>query len=357
MAPVLNALNKTPGIQSVVCASGQQHEMFDQVLKFFGLNIDHWLNIKRRSFGINELLAGIVDTLDPVLEDEQPDYVLVHGDTSTTAASALAAFNRRIAVGHVEAGLRTGDLQSPWPEEGNRKLVAAVASLHFAPTQAAAGNLYRENIPRDRVMVTGNTVIDALMDARQRLSDGLSAGTLELSLPRAILGAKRFLLVTAHRRESFGRGIRQICQAVRQIAEAHPEVAVVYPVHPNPNIREPVYSVLSGINNVYLLEPQEYPEFVYLMMYSDFILTDSGGVQEEAPSLQKPVLVLRNVTERPEALDSGILRLVGTDCDLIVKEALALLNGTAKGWPQEPVRNPYGDGLAAARIVHKLNEA
>ena len=300
------------------------------MLKLFSITPDYDLNIMKPGQGLTEITCRILEGLKPVLESFKPDVVLVHGDTTTTMAASLAAFYQRIPVGHVEAGLRTGDLSSPWPEEGNRTLTGHLATYHFAPTETSRQNLLRENIADSRITVTGNTVIDALFWVRDRvLGDEALRETLLQRYP-FISHGKKMILVTGHRRESFGRGFEQICQALAEIAHTHPEVQIVYPVHLNPNVSEPVNRILGHIDNVMLIEPQDYLPFVWLMDRAWLILTDSGGIQEEAPSLGKPVLVMRDTTERPEGIAAGTLKLVGTEEETIYKEFSRLLSDKAE---------------------------
>ncbi|MFG1175792.1 non-hydrolyzing UDP-N-acetylglucosamine 2-epimerase [Erwiniaceae bacterium CAU 1747] len=354
MAPLVHALAQDHEIESRLCVTAQHREMLDQVLHLFSLVPDYDLNIMRPGQGLTEITSRILEGLKTVFADFTPDVVLVHGDTTTTLAASLAAFYHRIPVGHVEAGLRTGDLYSPWPEEANRTLTGHLASYHFAPTERSRQNLLRENLPDSRVFVTGNTVIDALFWVRDRV---LSHDNLRTSLAARypFLDAdKKLLLVTGHRRESFGGGFERICNALAEIARLHPQLQIVYPVHLNPNVSEPVNRILKGIDNIFLIEPQEYLPFVWLMDRAWLILTDSGGIQEEAPSLGKPVLVMRDATERPEAIEAGTVRLVGTDGAKIVSEVTRLLSDEAAWQTMSHAHNPYGDGLACQRIVQAL---
>lgn len=353
MAPLVRRLQAEAGITSRVCVTAQHRQMLDQVLELFEIRPDHDLDVMRPGQDLFTITAEILQSIRRVYEQEQPDIVLVHGDTTTTFAASLAAFYLRIPVGHVEAGLRTGNLYSPWPEEANRRLTGALARLHFAPTVAARDNLRRENTPDDRIVVTGNTVIDALLNVRERLasSDALCA-SLASGFP--FLHGGRMLLITGHRRENFGDGFERICQAIASLAHRYPDMDLVYPVHLNPNVREPVNRLLSGIANVHLIEPQDYLPFVYLMTQATVILTDSGGIQEEAPSLGKPVLVMRDTTERPEAVAAGTVRLVGTDARAIVDGVSLLLDDRAEYERMSFAHNPYGDGRACERIVAAL---
>ncbi len=355
MAPLVKALANDEAFEAKVCVTAQHREMLDQVLKLFEIVPDYDLDIMRPGQGLSEITCRILEGLKPVLEEFKPDVVLVHGDTTTTMATSLAAFYQRIPVGHVEAGLRTGNLYSPWPEEANRKLTGHLAMYHFSPTENSRQNLLREAIPNDHIFVTGNTVIDALFWVRDRL---LHENTLHQQMvarfPFLLDPAKKLVLVTGHRRESFGGGFERICTALAQIAKTHPEAEVIYPVHLNPNVREPVNRILRDISNVSLIDPLDYLPFVYLMNRSYLILTDSGGIQEEAPSLGKPVLVMRDTTERPEAVAAGTVRLVGTKTDDILREVTRLLDSDSEYQAMTGAHNPYGDGYACQRILEAL---
>ena len=354
MAPLVYALAQDGEIESRLCVTAQHREMLDQVLHLFSLTPDYDLNIMQPGQELTEITSRILTGMKDVFADFTPDVVLVHGDTTTTLAASLAAFYHHIPVGHIEAGLRTGDLYSPWPEEANRTLTGRLAHYHFAPTEQARQNLLRENVPDPRIFVTGNTVIDALFWVRDRV---LSHTDLhrELSARYPFLDSrKKLLLVTGHRRESFGDGFERICLALAEIARQHPQIQIVYPVHLNPQVSEPVNRILSGIDNIILIEPQEYLPFVWLMDHAWLILTDSGGIQEEAPSLGKPVLVMRDTTERPEAVEAGTVRLVGTDTQKIVSEVTHLLACDDDRQKMRHAHNPYGDGLACQRIVQIL---
>ena len=354
MAPLVKALAQATGFEAKVCVTAQHREMLDQVLDLFDIEPDFDLNIMKPGQSLYDVTTNILLGLKGVLEEFKPDMVLVHGDTSTTLSTSLAAFYQQIPVGHVEAGLRTGDLNSPWPEEGNRKLTGAIARLHFAPTQTSQENLIIESVAPDDIIVTGNTVIDALLQVVDKVkSDKDLIATLEAKFPQ-LDSSKKLILVTGHRRESFGGGFERICKALAEIAEAHPDVQVLYPMHLNPNVREPVNRILKNIKNVFLVEPQEYLPFVYLMTQAHIIVTDSGGVQEEAPSLGKPVLVMRDTTERPEAVAAGTVKLVGTDTKRIVQEVSNLLTNQAEYERMSRAHNPYGDGKACQRIIAKL---
>ncbi|WP_038888896.1 non-hydrolyzing UDP-N-acetylglucosamine 2-epimerase [Cronobacter dublinensis] len=353
MAPLVHALAQDPAFDTRVCVTAQHREMLDQVLHLFSIVPDYDLNIMKPGQGLTEITCRILEGLKPILTEFRPDVVLVHGDT-TTIATSLAAFYQRIPVGHVEAGLRTGYLYSPWPEEANRTLTGHLAMYHFAPTELSRQNLLRENIPDARIFVTGNTVIDALITVRDRvMADEPLRLRLETQYP-FLDGDKKMILVTGHRRESFGEGFEQICRALADIAAQNRDVQIVYPVHLNPNVTEPVNRILGHVENVVLIEPQEYLPFVWLMNHAWLILTDSGGIQEEAPSLGKPVLVMRETTERPEAVEAGTVRLVGTDTRRIVDEVTRLLHDDAAYQAMSHAHNPYGDGQACERILHAL---
>lgn len=354
MAPLVHALAKDPDFEARVCVTAQHREMLDQVLTLFSIVPDYDLNIMRPGQGLTEITCGILEGLKPILESFRPDVVLVHGDTTTTIAASLAAFYQRIPVGHVEAGLRTGDLSSPWPEEANRTLTGHLAMYHFAPTENSRLNLRRENVADNRIFVTGNTVIDALFWVRDSVMSNPSRYE-ELAARYPFLSRdKKLILVTGHRRESFGRGFEQICHALADIAVQHDDVQIVYPVHLNPNVSEPVNRILGHVENITLIEPQDYLPFLWLMNHAWLILTDSGGIQEEAPSLGKPVLVMRDTTERPEAVDAGTVKLVGTDRQRIVEEVSHLLHDNDAWQAMSRAHNPYGDGLACGRILHAL---
>ncbi|MEQ4654587.1 non-hydrolyzing UDP-N-acetylglucosamine 2-epimerase [Providencia rettgeri] len=354
MAPLVHALAEDTDFEAKVCVTAQHREMLDQVLKLFEIIPDYDLNIMKPGQDLTDITCRILEGLKSVFADFQPDVVLVHGDTATTMATSLAAFYHRIPVGHVEAGLRTGNLYSPWPEEANRKIAGHLAMYHFAPTENSRQNLLKESIPDSHIFVTGNSVIDALLWVRDKvMSDQHMMEKLAANYP-FIDPNKKMILVTGHRRESFGGGFERICHALAEIAQAHPDVQVVYPVHLNPNVSEPVKRILHNIDNIILISPQDYLPFVYLMNHAYLILTDSGGIQEEAPSLGKPVLVMRDTTERPEAVDAGTVRLVGTDTQKIVKEVNRLLTDDAEYHEMSRAYNPYGDGHACQRILAAL---
>ncbi|VYU53901.1 UDP-N-acetylglucosamine 2-epimerase (non-hydrolyzing) [Metakosakonia massiliensis] len=354
MAPLVHALAKDPDFDAKVCVTAQHREMLDQVLNLFSIVPDYDLNIMRPGQGLTEITCRILEGLKPILESFRPDVVLVHGDTTTTIAASLAAFYQRIPVGHVEAGLRTGDLSSPWPEEANRTLTGHLALYHFAPTENSRRNLLRENVAEKNIFVTGNTVIDALFWVRDRVLNDVSLGEALAARYPFLDSNKKLILVTGHRRESFGQGFEHICHALAEIAGQHDDVQIVYPVHLNPNVSEPVNRILGNVDNVTLIEPQDYLPFLWLMDRAWLILTDSGGIQEEAPSLGKPVLVMRDTTERPEAIEAGTVRLVGTDRQRIVAEVSRLLNDVNAWQDMSRAHNPYGDGQACGRILHAL---
>lgn len=354
MAPLVHALAADPRFEVKVCVTAQHREMLDQVMELFEIEADFDLNIMKPGQSLNDVTTAILLGLKPVLEDFKPDVVLVHGDTGTTFAASLAAYYQQIKIGHVEAGLRTGDIYSPWPEEANRKLTSTIANYHFAPTTGSKDNLLKEGVPENSITVTGNTVIDALFWVREKLKQD-KVSSLSLASKFDYLDpTKKLILVTGHRRESFGGGFERICQALRRIAIRHPKAQILYPVHLNPNVQEPVNRLLKNLVNVSLIEPQPYLPFCYLMNRASIILTDSGGIQEEAPSLGKPVLVMRETTERPEAVDAGTVRLVGTDTDLIVSQVGLLLTDSDEYHKMSKAHNPYGDGLACGRILEFL---
>lgn len=354
MAPLALALQADPRFDARVCVTGQHREMLDQVLKLFELRPDFDLAIMKPGQDLTDVTAAILQGMKKVLDAFKPDIVLVHGDTATTFAATLAAYYQQIPVGHVEAGLRTGNLYSPWPEEANRKLTGALAELHFAPTQRSRQNLLNEGVDPNKVHVTGNTVVDALLKVVGRL-DGSADFQRRFSEQFDYLDPQRkLLLVTGHRRESFGGGFERICQALAETAQRHPQADIIYPVHLNPRVQEPVNRLLAGIDNVHLIEPLEYLPFVYLMNRAHLILTDSGGIQEEAPSLGKPVLVMRDTTERPEAVEAGTVKLVGTEVPVITAELTRLLNDAEAYKQMSRAHNPYGDGQACQRILELL---
>jgi UDP-N-acetylglucosamine 2-epimerase (non-hydrolysing) len=353
MAPLVNALEDCDQFTSRVCVTAQHREMLDQVLDLFDIHPDYDLNLMKPGQGLTEITASVLTGLKPILEEFKPDLVLVHGDTTTTLSASLAAYYQKIPVGHVEAGLRTGNIYSPWPEEVNRKTVGSIASLHFAPTRKAAENLRAEGVSEDSISTTGNTVIDALLQVVGMLDKDLELSEA-LDKQLFIAPEKRLILVTGHRRESFGAGFERILDALNTLA-GRKDVEIIYPVHLNPNVKGPVEARLGSVENVKLIAPQDYLPFVHLMRRADIILTDSGGVQEEAPSLGKPVLVMRDTTERPEAIEAGTVKLVGTDADLIVKECDRLLTSQKAYNAMSFAHNPYGDGVASKRICGLIN--
>jgi UDP-N-acetylglucosamine 2-epimerase (non-hydrolysing) len=354
MAPLVIALAKDNRFDAKVCVTAQHREMLDQVLHLFALQPDFDLNIMKPGQDLTDVTTAILHGMRDVFGQFKPDVVVVHGDTATTFATSLAAYYQQIPVAHIEAGLRTGNLYSPWPEEGNRKLTGALAALHFAPTDTASHNLQSEGVPASRIVVTGNTVIDALLEVVNKLKNGPSLQQ-QFSRQFAFLRPDcRIVLVTGHRRESFGDGFERICQALAGTATAFPDVDIVFPVHLNPKVREPVHRLLSQTSNIYLIEPLDYLPFVYLMNRATIILTDSGGIQEEAPSLGKPVLVMRDTTERPEAVQAGTVRLIGTEVAAITKSLHELLTVPATYDRMAHAHNPYGDGHACQRIVQSL---
>jgi UDP-N-acetylglucosamine 2-epimerase (non-hydrolysing) len=354
MAPLVHALVTDKRFDAKVCVTAQHREMLDQVLGLFEIKPDFDLNIMKPGQTLNDVTTAILLGLKPVLESFKPDVVLVHGDTATTFAASLAAYYQQIKVGHIEAGLRTGNIYSPWPEEGNRKLTSAITNYHFAPTAGSKENLLDEGVSESNITVTGNTVIDALFWVREKLQQDKSLSEGLTSRFDYLDANKKLILVTGHRRESFGGGFERICEALRQISIMHPKAQILYPVHLNPNVQDPVNRLLKGLENVFLVEPQQYLPFCYLMDRASIILTDSGGIQEEAPSLGKPVLVMRDTTERPEAVDAGTVRLVGTDVGLIVSQMNILLTDGGEYRKMSLAHNPYGDGLACARILDFL---
>jgi len=356
MAPVVRTLERVLNV--VVCVTAQHREMLDQVLELFEITPHYDLNIMKPGQDLFDVTSNVLLGLRSVLKEEQPDLVLVHGDTTTSMAASLASFYLQIPVGHVEAGLRTHDIYSPFPEEMNRLLTGRITTHHFAPTEQARNNLLAEGVAEDRIVVTGNTVIDALLSVVEKAQMIPFSDEVLNQLP--FLAAQKFspriVLVTGHRRENFGRGFEEICEALSQIAVRYPDVQIIYPVHLNPNVREPVNRVLSGVENVHLIEPLDYLPFIKLMDLSYLVLTDSGGIQEEAPSLGKPVLVMRDTTERPEAVEVGTVELVGADTSNIVAAVERLLNDLEAYKVMSRAHNPYGDGHACERILKKLEE-
>ena len=358
MAPLVKPLQReTDFFETKVCVTAQHRQMLAQVLEMFEIAPDYDLDIMAPNQDLYDITSKVLLGLRQVLKDFCPDVVLVHGDTTTSMAASLAAFYQQISVGHVEAGLRTFDLYSPWPEEMNRQVTDRVCTYYFAPTQKSKDNLLHENIDADKIFVTGNTVIDALLMAVGIISGkpGIKESLHEEVCRKGYtVGERKYILVTGHRRENFGEGFLHICQAIREIAAEYPEMDIVYPVHLNPNVQKPVYELLSGLDNVYLISPLDYLPFIYAMQNSLLLLTDSGGVQEEAPSLGKPVLVMRNTTERPEAVEAGTVKLVGTDSITIVKSVKELLDDPELYKRMSETHNPYGDGHACERIIAAL---
>ena len=360
MAPLVKAFQEqNQDFQTKVCVTAQHREMLDQVLTLFEITADFDLNIMQPNQDLYDITGNILQGMKGVFKSYRPDFIFVHGDTTTTFAVSLAAFYEKIAVGHIEAGLRTGNIYSPWPEEANRKLTTQLAAYHFAPTGQSRDNLLKENVAPDKIIVTGNTVIDALLLMRNKLTtDALFRARVQQSIKEQGFDPKasEFILVTGHRRENFGSGFIDICTALKTIALARPNINIVYPVHLNPNVLKPVNELLAGLHNVYLIKPLQYEAFIYLMNLAKLIITDSGGVQEEAPSLGKPVLVMRDTTERPEAVDAGTVKLVGTDVQRIVSETSALLDNQSAYDSMAKAHNPYGDGKACVRIVNFMKE-
>ena len=358
MAPLVKALQKdTEHFETRVCVTAQHRQMLDQVLEVFGITPEYDLNIMAPNQDLYDITAKVLLGLREVLKDFRPDTVLVHGDTTTSMAASLAAFYMQIPVGHVEAGLRTYNMLSPWPEEMNRQVTDRICTYYFAPTEQSRANLLQENIDAKKIFITGNTVIDALLMAVDIIST--TAGVKEkmakeLQEKGYTVGDREYILVTGHRRENFGDGFLHICKAIKELAALHPEMDIVYPVHLNPNVQKPVYELLSGLSNVYLISPLDYLPFIYAMQHSTLLLTDSGGVQEEAPSLGKPVLVMRDTTERPEAVEAGTVKLVGTNAEAIVSNVTALLLDKELSKRLSETHYPYGDGQACERILAAL---
>lgn len=353
MAPLVRAFQKENNIfDTRVCVTAQHREMLDQVLDFFEITPDYDLDLMKPNQNLYSLTSDIILGLKPILEEFQPDYVFVHGDTTTSMASSIAAFYSGAKICHIEAGLRTQNKLSPFPEEINRQVTGRIADYHFAPTEQSKHNLLRENVSENSILITGNTVIDALLESSKRVS---SIENLEIENLKSIVDtSKKIILVTGHRRENHGQGFITICEALKAIAVTNSDVQIIYPVHLNPNVMKPVYEILSGIENILLIEPLAYPAFVWLMNQSYLIITDSGGVQEEAPSLGKPVLVMRDTTERPEAVDAGTVILVGTDKEKIIYECSTLLNNKERYSQMSALHNPYGDGKACEKIVNYI---
>ena len=356
MAPLVKAFQEhTDSFETKVCVTAQHREMLDQVLELFEITPEYDLDIMKPGQDLYDVTSNVLLGMKSVLTDFNPDVVFVHGDTSTTFAASLAAFYQQISVAHIEAGLRTGDIYSPWPEEANRQLTTQITAYHFAPTATSKTNLLKENVNERSIEVTGNTVIDALFLALEKIKSNKQLETDIINhlstLDYEIKQDKRIILVTGHRRENHGQGFINICSALKEIALSNPDIDIVYPVHLNPNVQKPVKELLTDVENIYLINPLQYEQFIYMMDKSFFIITDSGGVQEEAPSLGKPVLVMRDTTERPEALDAGTVKLVGTDTELIIKEAQELLDKKESYGRMSRASNPYGDGHACQKIV------
>lgn len=366
MAPLVKEFQKYPGqFETIVCVTGQHRQMLDQVLEIFDIKPDYDLNIMKQGQDLYDVTARVLTGMRDVLKETQPDVVLVHGDTTTSTAAALAAFYQQIPVGHVEAGLRTHNIYSPWPEEMNRQITGRIAEYDFAPTPLSRANLLAEGVAENKITVTGNTVIDALYCVVDKIKNTPALdGELKSELVKAgydterLANSKKLVLITGHRRENFGNGFISMCKAIKALTEKYPDVDFVYPMHLNPNVRKPIHEVfgenLEGLGNMFFIEPLEYLSFVYLMEKSNIVLTDSGGIQEEAPGLGKPVLVMRDTTERPEALEAGTVKLVGTDYEMIVKEVSSLLDNQAHYDAMSKAVNPYGDGFACGRIVNTL---
>lgn len=355
MAPIVHALAATEGVEAKVCVTAQHRQMLDQVLDLFDIKPDFDLDLMKPGQDLTDITSNVLLGMRSVFKTWRPDWVLVHGDTTTTLATSLAAYYEKIPVGHVEAGLRTGNIYSPWPEEMNRRIAGAIAAVHFAPTDTAKGNLLREGVDEKTIVVTGNTVIDALLDVVQRVRSDASLISSMAQRFDFLQPEKKLILVTGHRRENFGSGFLNICAALAEISKRD-DVQIVYPVHLNPNVQEPVNRLLAGNPNIQLIDPQDYLPFIYLMDRANVVLTDSGGIQEEAPSLGKPVLVMRDTTERPEAVLAGTVKLVGTDMDMIVREVNRLLDDADEYQRMSRAHNPYGDGAASGRIINFLLE-
>ena len=357
MAPLaLQLKENTHAFETKVRVPAQHRQMLDQVLELFQLEPDFDLNLMKPGQTLSDVTSGVLKGLEGVFAEWLPDIVLVHGDTATTFAASLAAYYHKVKIGHVEAGLRTGDIYSPWPEEANRKLTGSLANYHFAPTQSSYNNLVKENIDPANIVITGNTVIDALLKVKEKVeTDQKIIEQFEQQFS-FLDESKKLILVTGHRRENFGQGFLNICTALANIAKRYTDVQIVYPVHLNPNVQKPVNELLSGIENIYLIAPQDYLPFVYLMNHSYLILTDSGGIQEEAPSLGKPVLVMRDTTERPEAVDAGTVKLVGTEATVIQQAVIDLLENSDLYQQMAGAHNPYGDGTSCQQIINFLKD-
>jgi UDP-N-acetylglucosamine 2-epimerase (non-hydrolysing) len=364
MAPLVKACQDEQSFETKVCVTAQHREMLDQVLDIFEITPEYDLDLMKAGQDLYDVTSGVLLGMKEVLSTFKPDIILVHGDTATTFAASLAAFYQQIKVGHVEAGLRTGNIYSPWPEEANRQLTTQITAYHFAPTQTSKENLLKENVKESDIAITGNTVIDALFMALNKIKsnpdlESRIIDTIQNQFPnhsKFKIQNSKFILVTGHRRENFGQGFINICESLKTLAQNNPEIEIVYPVHLNPNVQKPVNEILSDTPNVHLIEPQQYEAFIYMMEKSHFIITDSGGVQEEAPSLGKPVLVMRDTTERPEALKAGTVKLVGTDPEQIISEAQKLLDDPVTYETMSKASNPYGNGTACKQIVDFLKE-
>lgn len=355
MAPLALKLQQNiEDFETKVCVTGQHRQMLDQVLELFNLKPDFDLNLMKPGQTLSDVTSGVLKGLEQVFEEWLPDIILVHGDTATTFAASLAGYYHKVKIGHVEAGLRTGDLYSPWPEEANRQLTGVLATYHFAPTKSSYDNLLKENVNPETIIVTGNTVIDALLQVKDKVEQDQDLIHKFEQEFKFLDKSKKLVLVTGHRRENFGQGFLNICTALANLAKKYSDIQIVYPVHLNPNVQKPVNELLSGIDNIFLIQPQDYLPFVYLMNRSYLILTDSGGIQEEAPSLGKPVLVMRDTTERPEAVDAGTVRLVGTDVSTIEKSVSELLENTSLYNAMAAAHNPYGDGTSCQQIIDFL---
>ena len=355
MAPLIKTFQADKDFVTKVCVTAQHRQMLDQVLNIFDINSDYDLNIMKPGQDLFDVTENVLSGMKRVLSDFNPDIVLVHGDTTTTSACSLAAFYNKIKIGHIEAGLRTGNIYSPWPEEANRKITGVLADYHFAPTTTSENNLLKENINKKNILVTGNTVIDALYLMMEKIEKNprLKSRILELiSCQYKLFDDKKIILVTGHRRENFGHGFRNICNALKTIADNNPDFDIVYPVHFNPNVQKPVREILSNAKNIHLIEPLSYECFIYMMSKSFFIITDSGGIQEEAPSLGKPVLVMRDSSERPEAIKAGTVKLVGTDYAKIIEESQKLIDDENEYNKMSKAYNPYGDGKASLKVLN-----
>ena len=358
MVPIIKALKRDKNFDAKVCVTAQHREMLDQVLEIFDIVPDYDLNIMNPMQDLFDVTSNVILGMRTVLNDFKPNIVLVHGDTTTTSASALAAFYHKIKVGHIEAGLRTNNIYSPWPEEANRQITSVIANFHFAPTRTSQNNLLKENKDKKNILICGNTVIDSLFLVLNKIekNSALKKKIINnICKQYELKNERKIILVTGHRRENFGKGFIDICKAIKMIADNNPTIDIVYPVHLNPNVQKPVRKMLSGSHNIFLIDPMPYQSFIYIMSKSHFIITDSGGIQEEAPSLGKPVLVMRDTTERPEALKAGTVKLVGTNPNVILKESQKLLDNKKEYDKMSKAHNPYGDGFASEKIVNFLS--